>query len=347
VLILLELVLRGADSIFSILPEGNYSVYVDELDKASTFRGPLSAPWAEFAPYLFWRAKPGSVIRGSKINEDGFRGPEERRLAGKDSKLCLFLGDSITSGAYIDDYKDTFASRTVNRLNEICENQVWEGLNRGLFGYSSYQGKHLLSRVLKKRSPDLVVIQYGTNDARRARVPDNKVVSGGILKTRLFLLKYSYLCRMIEKLFKRLSFAGDEKSKNSTNFVRGVSQREYRQNLQEMVNMIKGKGAKEPIFLVSTPKDYRRIAKDIARKAGAMLVDGEEALERAYSEAGEYVKNFPHLPDDDLGFIVDEAMRPARRTSYLFHNPVHPNEHGASIISSLIVSTLMANDICN
>jgi lysophospholipase L1-like esterase len=76
-------------------------------------------------------------------------------------------------GVMVND-DETYPSQLSALLNASSPQRRFEVLNLGCVGYSSYQGKVLLSEYIRELSPDLVIVLFGGNDTRRTRLFSDK-----------------------------------------------------------------------------------------------------------------------------------------------------------------------------
>ena len=113
---------------------------------------------------LGWRLRPAASDSwlgvDVKINELGMRGPLPSPSA---DKTVLFLGDSVTFGAFLERDAQTIpamaqASLAARGLNTQC-------LNGGVGGWSTWQEEAWLSEVSGALTPNIVVINLVLNDA--------------------------------------------------------------------------------------------------------------------------------------------------------------------------------------
>ncbi|MBL4634762.1 MAG: SGNH/GDSL hydrolase family protein [Kofleriaceae bacterium] len=114
----------------------------------------------------------------------------------------LILGDSVTSGHHIKNYKDAFPAQLEKILKK--KGREVEVLNFGVNGYNTQQEVEILKDRGLKFSPDLVVVAYCLNDRVRS--------DGGLLAMLLNLgdgkgprrtglgglLSESHLARLLE-----------------------------------------------------------------------------------------------------------------------------------------------------
>jgi hypothetical protein len=98
-----------------------------------------------------------------QINSDGFRGDEFDVTDNR--KRVLFVGDSYTFGWGVE--QDEVLTRSVERaLAKPPYNLGIDAYNLGVPGYNTVQEYHLLTQVLDRYAPSLVVLGYVMNDAQ-------------------------------------------------------------------------------------------------------------------------------------------------------------------------------------
>ena len=153
-------------------------------------------------------------------------------------------------------------------------------INAGVWGYSSYQGRVLIEKILEYR-PDLVLISFGSNDARPVQVPDSQygVGSAWLARIRTWLAPF-HLGQLILGVSRQWIARGSEAQAHR------VGLPEYRQNLREMVRLARARGStavlltrpyRGPISKRTTWKsfgpDYNAATADVAEKLRAPLID--------------------------------------------------------------------------
>ncbi|MFQ5964754.1 MAG: SGNH/GDSL hydrolase family protein [Candidatus Scalinduaceae bacterium] len=124
--------------------------------------------YAAADPKLGFVAVPGSEIAGFKVNKHGLRGPVLPVKKAPGHFRILFIGDSTCWGLGVQ-LEDTFAARASRFIAEDNPESKIEYIIGALPGYSSYQSKIMLDRLLPMKT-DLVVFYVGANnDHTRAR----------------------------------------------------------------------------------------------------------------------------------------------------------------------------------
>lgn len=117
---------------------------------------------------LDWKLRPGAEdFWGDshvRINSKGNIGPEIDYAKPADSFRVLFLGDSVTFGFGIKDYRDTYVAQFETLLGQIRPDVKIETINAGVGGYSPWQYFIVLAQEGSKYDPDLVVVSFVLND---------------------------------------------------------------------------------------------------------------------------------------------------------------------------------------
>ncbi len=125
--------------------------------------------WFVYSPDLGWERKPGfnGTFAGisRSFDQAGFLTGDEQKFRDSTKKKILFIGDSNTFG------NDSPVERIFPSLvDSMLPDAVT--FNLGVPGYTSFQGKVLLRKILQKVHPDLVIISFNFNDRRYVLSPD-------------------------------------------------------------------------------------------------------------------------------------------------------------------------------
>lgn len=119
-------------------------------------------------PALGFRLLPDIRVGEAEVNALGLRGPALPLEKAPDVTRILFVGDSTVFGLGVP-LEETFAYRATTELAKDAPERRFEYLIGAVPGYSAWQSRTLLQRLLPYR-PDLVVFYVGArNDADRAR----------------------------------------------------------------------------------------------------------------------------------------------------------------------------------
>jgi len=252
---------------------------------------PLYLPDAE----LMWRLRPGASLRPVNrvyemrdepvrwqltINDDGHRGPPYPD-ANSSGPVVLAIGDSCTFGFRVDDDQTwpVHLEREL-RARDLPGARV---VNHGVPGYSSFQGQRLLTRLLDRHRPDVVVIAFGANDHETARQSDAEQAKD----VDVAALRLAYLAEhlAVARLARRLTDGGRVGPDVDGPEVRRVSASATRRNLDAMVRHARAAGAKVVLLdLVFIGPMHRYTIRQVARATDVPWLDGRETLRRGLSE---------------------------------------------------------------
>lgn len=118
--------------------------------------GPSSTPWFIADPELGYKLNPAK----DGVNSLGIVHDEIAVRPSDDRFRVLVIGDSVAFG------RDSFVDRLRDGLADVGPRGA-EVINASVPGYTTYQERVLLVRDLLPLEPDLVLLQYCTNDNHR------------------------------------------------------------------------------------------------------------------------------------------------------------------------------------
>lgn len=101
------------------------------------------------------------------INSRGFRGNEFFTKKREETFRIVCLGDSWTFGERVNG-PDTYPKKLEAFLNIEFPDRDIEALNLGIPGFTSLQGLKLFEKYVQTLEPDLIILGFNTNDARKA-----------------------------------------------------------------------------------------------------------------------------------------------------------------------------------
>ena len=259
----------------------------------------------EFEPddYLFWRLRPDNKAFGT--NSQGFRGPEFEPEAEKNKIRVLCVGDSCTFGLNVPEAQ-TYPSQLQSMLDSAFGTGRFRVVNAGVMGYSSFQGRRFLQRMLPFYRPHFVVIYYGNNDLWPAYYYDSEQIPPSLFRLKKALEKSRLFCLtqiLIDRARIWLSGATTERTvsidlsgKRHVFYVERrkkirVPPAQFESNYRAMIDLCERYHAL-PILIV-TPRGsrsqrhrlYRQIIRDVATDRKVPLVDAHRLLSRLRSEA--------------------------------------------------------------
>ncbi|MBI1335915.1 MAG: hypothetical protein GC164_03015 [Phycisphaera sp.] len=163
-----------------------------------------AAQMIENDPELFWRLVPDTRISadawpffGVISNRQSLREDHDIPLQKPQSETrVLFLGDSCTFG-YGVAQDQTFVEQAQALLRERTGRPV-ECINAGVPGYTLFQGYRYLATQGLRYQPDLVVLNFGWNDATMwDRLGDREHYARSMAAQPPAPLRWSRLCQLL------------------------------------------------------------------------------------------------------------------------------------------------------
>jgi len=284
-----------------------YSIYAEEGWSSHGVRQDPSLPWS-------WLPAPGALchIDGRmdfRFNSLGFRGPlfEKQKAPGTLRVICM--GDSGTMGWGVKDGQ-MYCSEVQEILERKCGKNV-ETINAGVFGFSSYQGVHLLKKRILELHPDIITICYNWNDhadaIRIAKLSGKYAWENGVPTSDRNLYhpqRYTGFFQLLSRLrlFQlmqlgalKINEAKGNDAKQTQKDLQRVPPQDYKDNLEEMIELAR-ENKITPILLTQAmnPKraekremqiparrqeEYNAIVREVAAKQNVVCVDPVPVLE--------------------------------------------------------------------
>ncbi|HUT53366.1 MAG TPA: SGNH/GDSL hydrolase family protein [bacterium] len=284
-------------------------------------------------PELLWRMRPGfNFGEGFEpLNHEGFRGPEFKAQKAAGALRIACLGDSVTFGRPDAAYPALLSEELTKELGRPVE-----AINFGVPGYSSWQGRKLLPRVLDQYHPDVVIIMFGWNDHWLAKgfADQDQIVgdsdAAGLLAPLRALRTYQLLNKIVARVRAAVSLPP---------LTMRVAPDDYHANLVKMIGECRAAhvlplialapsaivAGKAPEFMtalefIRAPADLQRfhnqyndIARGAARETGAPLID----LDLLFSDWP--AKDLFEDPDQDV---------------------IHPNREGYLLVAGALAKAV-------
>ncbi|MFP4056084.1 MAG: SGNH/GDSL hydrolase family protein [Candidatus Brocadiia bacterium] len=291
-------------------------------------------------PLLGWRNRPGWEGPVFSVNSLGFLGEEFSPTKPPGTVRVFCLGDSCTAGDLLASFDRTYPRQLEQELERRLPGARWQAINAGVGGYSSFQGRLWLEREILGYEPDALVLYFGWNDHWPARSggPD-KEVSGSLPERLRAGLSW---CKLLQLGIKAYHMAREREPLPAAGPAGGtasqpdrpprVSREDYAENLLAMVQAMGERGGETvivtaPNYLAAVPLDslppglhggrdavaalvelhdeYNAIARDVAREAGACLVDAA----RDFAEAADPEALFWNPPQDFIHLSAEGCRR--------------------------------------
>ncbi len=216
----------------------------------------------------------------------GVRWPLHTQKKPQDVFRILLLGCSTTFGWGVED-AETYPAR-LEALARDAGYEKLEVINGGQPGYTSFQGMWFWEEVARHYEPDLVVIGYVVQDARRAAYSD---LSQAILTENASFLKYNLLYQW--RLYLALkNLQGDvvirtkERSETGEAGVFRVSERSFLKNLRTLRASVEATGANVvhfgfPLEREGYTAQHRRLLRLESEAADVPFYDPSSDIEQA------------------------------------------------------------------
>ena len=291
--------------IFSLIPVAVLFAVIEGGLMAADWPPEPTAPFEHNEP--FWTADPDLRSEALPHNEeqttfpvstngDGLRAPLFSVEADPGTLRIMTLGCSTTFGWGVRD-EETYPARLGGYLAQRGYDSV-EVVNGGQPGYTSFQGRWLWDRVLKDYRPDVVLIGYVVQDARKASYSDK---SQAILQNDARFLKDNVLYRLRSYLLLRTALGkvqirAKERGQGDQGGTHRVPVADYSENLQYLIDQVEGLGGAPVLFGYPLERsgytaDHRSILKAAAQVKGVPLFDPQPQMEAATRSQQLYFPN--------------------------------------------------------
>ena len=225
-------------------------------------------------------------------NSDGLRTSIEVTDSKKTLRI-MTLGCSTTFGWGVAD-SETYPARLQHYLTEAGYGNV-EVVNGGQPGYTSFQGDWLWDALLDDYQPDVVLVGYIVQDARKAAYSDK---SQAILQGDNRFLKDNFLYRSKGYLALRygmgkVQIQAKERSSQDEGGAFRVPPEDYVVNLRSLIEKIQNSGAKPVLFgypleRTGYTEQHRLILSIAAEELKVGHLDPQAKMETAASDARLY-----------------------------------------------------------
>ena len=198
----------------------------------------------ETTSYFFFRTKilhvsgglfmnPHLKYKGITINSYNLRGKKISKI--KEKKRIICLGGSQTFGWGVND-EETYPYLLEQKFKK--QNKNIEVINAGIPGHSSYQGRIIIEKIIKKIKPDYVTIMFGWNDN----------VLYGILPDKLKLWNnfYGFILNSLEYSFFYRSYKGFLRSKLLKYKTKQIENKQTPTRIEPQINIYDNKTRVSP-----------------------------------------------------------------------------------------------------
>ena len=223
-------------------------------------------------------------------NTDGLRGVAVPKEKPEGTHRIMTLGCSTTFGWGVDDDASYPAL-----LDGLITDEQTQVINGGQPGYTSFQGRWLWDKTLKDYAPDVVLIGYVVQDARKAAYSDRSqaVLQGDHRYLKDNVLYNSRVYLGLRSMLGGIQVSAKERPQNGQGGVYRVPPADFADNLRSLVASIQDIGATPVLFgfpleREGYTKQHRRILKAAASELGVPHLDLQPQMEQASRNARLY-----------------------------------------------------------
>lgn len=274
-------------------------------------------------------------------NALGFRGEEIPREKGADTFRVLIFGDSSSFGWGVNG-SETYSAVFESVLEREAPSLNVEVGNFAIPGDSSAYGRLIVEKYAQKYSPDLVILGFGANDAKRVYNPHQEQVERFRSSSTLHSLSYlfaekSALYRAVKAIIIRITPQPELEQKKAKKSV-AVTRDQFQENLDVMTEESYKSGSKEVLVLsLCTPGNYAYAAREFATDKGVTYLNGQKYLESLLSDITS------HRTHPEMVKRMEELYPAALERNELFYitsDLCHPNRIGHQLIGERIAELI-------
>lgn len=297
-------------------------------------------------PLLLWRLKPGldHVVWDFTVvstNSQHLRSADplqsiQAKQPGTIRIVCL--GDSVTFGYRIPavwpDKPTEYDSEWLpypmlleKHLRAANPGRNIEVITMAVPGYTSHQGLAWLRRDVDQLRPDLLIVSFGWNDASFSDAPDREAINTGWRAFGVrWLIDNSHAFAHATRYLRSRQQAATSIRRPVTR----VSEQEYLNNFQQLIQLAKGKGA--GLVILAAPYRDRTTNSPEA----ALMIQYRSGL-RSLARQNE-VTFLEVLELTEAAYPSNEGW---------FGELIHPNHMGHRLIASELLKLFAANRMLN
>ena len=314
----------------------------------------------EEARYIQYKLKPNIAVDASNpfnnmelrkgktfrltSNASGFRTREfEPKRSGV--TRIVTIGDSSTFGWGVDP-EYTFQHLLEERFRRRGSETPTEVLNLGISGHTSRHGLGLSEHYVRDLDPDVLILSYGANDARRVLQSADEMLDlddrwQGTARDLLYRFQtFRLLRRLILRVYDPFdgSRARAEAEGEERDLVGAVERDVYMDNLRSLVVQARELGIRSVLLGICTPPDYLRGMDYVAETEEVPIVDAGELFLSRLDDLRAH-----RLYPDEVRFYetlygVEEM---AKRTEfYVTTDGCHPGRVGHNLIADALYGVL-------
>jgi len=218
-------------------------------------------------------------------NSDSLRSREISELDAFNFRI-MTMGCSTTFGWGVTD-EESYPNRLESYIHKEGYTKT-AVINAGQPGYTSFQGAWLWNRTLKKYKPDVVLIGFVVQDARKAAYTD---LSQAILQKDYRFLKENFLYNSrvylaLRSVVGAVQIRAKERGSGDVGGVYRVPPKDYVNNVRQLISSIKANGGIPilfgyPLERSGYTKDHRTILAAAAQELQVPIFDPQAKMEEA------------------------------------------------------------------
>jgi len=228
----------------------------------------------------------------------------------KDSYVIVAYGDSITKGIIYDDNKSKYANLKEN-FTSIIENKIKGPVyNAGKFGSTIIRGALKMYNDVIKKSPDMVLVEFGGNDC---------------------------------------DYNWNEIAKNpEMEYKPNTDIYTFRETLLSMIDTLKNNHIL-PVLMTLPPLDPLKYFNWIAKEDSTSeknILHWLGTKDRLFTWHNSYSKMITEVANETGTVLIDvrsEFLKHHDYTKFLCKDGIHPNIDGQSLIATVILNFLKEN----
>ncbi|WP_026883137.1 SGNH/GDSL hydrolase family protein [Clostridium akagii] len=228
----------------------------------------------------------------------------------KDKYIFLAYGDSITKGIVYDNERSRYSILKENFTNIIENNIKGSVYNAGKFGNTIRRGMSKMYNDVIKKSPDIVLIEFGGNDC---------------------------------------DYKWDDIAKNShVEYEPNTDITTFRETLLNMIETLKDNQI-FPMLMTLPPLDPLKYFKWITKGdsfAEQNILHWLGTKERLFTWHNSYSKMIANVAKETNTALIDvrtEFLKYSDYTRLLCKDGIHPNINGQSLIANVILKFIKEN----
>jgi lysophospholipase L1-like esterase len=228
----------------------------------------------------------------------------------KDSYIVVAYGDSIIKGIIYDDERSKYATLKENFTNIIGNKIKGQVYNAGKFGNTIMRGASKMYNDVIKKTPDIVLIEFGGNDC---------------------------------------DYKWDDIAKNPDNeYKPNTDISTFRETLLAMINTLKSNHIL-PVLMTLPPLDPLKYFKWITKEdsfAEQNILNWLGTKDSLFTWHNSYSKMITEVANETSTVLVDvrkEFLKYSDYSQFLCKDGIHPNIEGQSLIATVILKFIKEN----